>query len=91
MCHLCNSHRSTVKYDRLYNKSKLTLEGDLQLAEEKDVHGDGDDHLDGQGRVETDGPAVEDDHEVEELGEAAQHDADELDPGKSGLVAFLRF
>ena len=51
------------------------------MAEEEDVHGDGDDHLDGQGRVETDGPVVEDDHEVEELGEAAQHDAHKLDPG----------
>ena len=64
------------------------MEGDLQLAEEKDVHGDGDDHLDGQGRVETDGPAVEDDHEVEELGEAAQHDADELDPGNQAYLLF---
>ncbi len=47
--------------------------------------------MDGQGRIEANGPVVEDDDEVEELGEAVEHGADQLNPGNIRTICFTNF
>jgi hypothetical protein len=46
--------------------------------------------LDGQGRIEANGPVIKDDDEVEELREAVEHGADQLNPGNI-QTSFYRF
>jgi hypothetical protein len=49
------------------------------LAEQEDVHDDGDNHLDGQGSVEADGPVIEDQNKIAKLGEAAEDNCHQFD------------
>ncbi len=54
------------------------------MAEQEDVHDDGDNHLDGQGSVEADSPVVEDQNKIAKLGEAAEDNCHKFDSEKGG-------
>jgi hypothetical protein len=58
----------------------ITFKRNIKLAEQEDVHDDGDNHLDGQGSVEADGPVVEDQNKIAKLGEAAEDNCHQFDP-----------
>ncbi len=57
----------------------ITFKRHIKLAEQEDVHDDGDNHLDGQGSVEAEGPVIEDQNKIAKLGEAAEDNCHQFD------------